>query len=55
MYYPCLSFLSLNHWLPAAKPRLFKDVGVELIASEETSPNRWKLLFRVQGKSAYWA
>ncbi len=52
LYYPAATLLKRNNWVPAGKPRLFRQTKLELIHSEESGRLQKKLLFRVTGGSS---
>jgi len=49
VYYPAMTLLKVNHWLPAPKIKAWTPTQLQLVTIETTSINTRKLLFKAQG------
>ncbi len=49
VYYPCSSMLRINNWIPAPKPKIFRDTNITLLHADEVSPHVVRLLFQATG------
>lgn len=49
VYYPCSSMLRINNWIPAPKPKIFRDTNITLLHADEVAPHVVRLLFQASG------
>ncbi len=49
LYYPASTMLPYNHWIPAPRPRIYRNTSLELLTTEDSGRNRKRLLFRASG------
>lgn len=49
VYYPAQSMLRINNWIPAGKPKFFRDTNITLMHSDEMAPHVIRLLFQASG------
>lgn len=49
VYYPCTSMLRINHWIKAAKPKIYHETNLKLIQTDHPTPDVYKLLFEASG------
>ena len=46
---PFFHFSRINNWIPAPKPKIFRDTNITLLHADEVSPHVIRLLFQASG------
>ena len=53
MFLVCISLwpflFRINNWIPAPKPKIFRDTNITLLQNDEISPHVRRLLFQASG------